>query len=79
MSIGSYWEESKPHRLLHRSYNKTIRRGRGTNEKSMAEMVNNGAAEILAAMGAKKAINAFNEQQSHAFDRYEVATSEIMP
>ena len=74
---GSFWEESKPksQAVAQKLTTRQLEEAEIEIKKAMDEMVKNGAAEILAAMGPKKAINAFNEQQSHSFSRYEAATA----
>ena len=74
---GSFWEESKPkaQAIAQELTTRQLEEARSEMKKAMDEMVKNGAAEILANMGAKKAVNSFNEQQSHAFDMYEAAST----
>lgn len=74
---GSFWEESKPksQAVAQELTTRQLEEAEAEMKKAMAEMFKNGAAEILAAMGSKKAINAFNKQQSHSFDMYEAATA----
>ena len=74
---GSYWEESKPksQAVTQELTTRQLEEAEAEMKKAMAEMVKNGAAEILASMGAKKAVNVFNKQQSHSFDKYEAATA----
>lgn len=73
---GSFWEESKPksQAVAQELTTKQLEEAETEMKKAMAEIVKNGAAEILAAMGPKKATNAFNKKQSHSFDMYEAAT-----
>jgi putative DNA primase/helicase len=74
---GSFWEESKPkaQAIAQELTTRQLEEARSEMKKAMDEMVKNGAAEILANMGAKKAVAAFNEQQSHSFDMYEAAST----
>ena len=44
-------------------------------KKRLKEMEQNGAFEILAQMGAKKAVAAFNEEQAHSYELYEDAVN----
>lgn len=72
---GSFWEESKPksQAIAQELTTRQLEEAETEMKKAMAEMTKNGAVEILSAMGPKKAINAFNEQQSRSFDIYEAA------
>lgn len=72
---GSFWEESKPksQAVAQLLTEQQLAEAEGEMKKAMNEMVANGAAEILAAMGAKKAVNAFNKEQSHTFHNYDAA------
>ncbi|HEY9059199.1 MAG TPA: phage/plasmid primase, P4 family [Pseudobacteroides sp.] len=74
---GSFWEESKPksQAVAQELTTRQLEEAEAEIKKAMAEMLKNGAAEILVAMGAKKAANAFNKQQGHTFDVYEAATA----
>lgn len=72
---GSFWEESKPksQAVAQELTTRQLEEAENEIKKTMAEMTKNGAAEILAAMGPKKAINAFNKIQSHSYEMYENA------
>ncbi|WP_416148931.1 phage/plasmid primase, P4 family [Salipaludibacillus sp. HK11] len=72
---GSVWEESKSksQAVAQELTTRQLEEAEKEIKKAMAEMVKNGAVEILASMGSKKAVNHFNKQQSHAFNRYEDA------
>lgn len=74
---GSFWEESKPksQSIAQELTTRQLKEAEIEIEKTMNEMSKNGALEILAVMGSKKAKNAFNEQQSHSFDMYEAAVA----
>lgn len=74
---GSYWEESKPksQAVAQELTTRQLEEAEAEMKKAMAEMLKNGAAEVLATMGAKKAVNVFNKQQAHSFEKYEVATA----
>ncbi len=73
---GSFWEESKPkaQAIAQELTGRQLLEARSQMKKAMDEMMKNGAADLLATMGSKKAAGSFNEQQSHAFDMYEAAT-----
>lgn len=74
---GSFWEESDP--LSQAIAQELTARQLGEAEteitKRLKEMEQNGAFEILAQMGAKKAVSAFNEIQAHSFKIYEDAAN----
>ncbi|WP_423245048.1 phage/plasmid primase, P4 family [Heliorestis acidaminivorans] len=72
---GSFWEESKPkaQAIAQELTTRQLEEAEAEMKKAMDEMVKNGAAVLLATMGAKKAATAFNKQQSHAFNMYEAA------
>ena len=74
---GSFWEESKPksQAVAQLLTEKQLAEAEAEIKKAMAEMIKNGAAEILAAMGPKKAVNAFNKEQSRSFDVYSNAVT----
>ena len=74
---GSFWEESKPkaQAIAQELTSRQLVEARAEMKKAMDEMVTNGAADLLATMGSKKAAGTLNEQQSHAFDMYEAATA----
>ncbi|MGI6227176.1 MAG: phage/plasmid primase, P4 family, partial [Peptococcales bacterium] len=72
---GSFWEESKPKAqgIAQELTTRQLEEAEAEIKKIMDTMSQNGALEILASVGPKKAINAFNKQQSKSFDRYEAA------
>ena len=74
---GSFWEESKPkaQAIAQELTSRQLVEARAEMKKAMDEMVKNGAADLLATMGSKKAAGTLKEQQSHAFDMYEAATA----
>ncbi len=74
---GSFWEESKPksQAVAQELTTRQLEEAENEIKKAMAEMIKNGAAEILAAMGTKKAVNAFNKEQSRTFDMYSNAVT----
>lgn len=71
----SFWEESGPksQAVAQELTTRQLEEVEIEIKKTMDEMVKNGAFEILVAMGPKKAVNIFNKEQSHSFDRYEAA------
>lgn len=72
---GSYWEESKPksQAVAQELTTRQLEEADHEIKKTMQELVKTGAMEILAAMGPKKAITAFNDVQAHAYEMYENA------
>ncbi|MCM3761054.1 phage/plasmid primase, P4 family [Alkalihalobacillus oceani] len=74
---GSFWEESKPkaQAIAQELTTRQLEEAEAEMKKAMAEMVKNGATELLATMGAKKAASAFNKQQSLAFNMFEAANT----
>ena len=74
---GSFWEESrtKAQAVAQELTIRQLKEAEIEIQKMMQEMVKNGAWEILAAMGPKKAVSSFSKQQTHTFDRYQDAVS----
>ncbi len=74
---GSFWEEPKPksQAVAQELTTRQLDEAEVELKKVMAEMLKNGAAEILATMGPKKASSIFNKQQKHSYDVYELATA----
>ena len=72
---GSFWEESAPKSqgISQELTERQLEEAEADIKKAMDEMVKNGAFEILAAMGPKKAVSAFNRMQAHSFEMYEAA------
>ncbi len=72
---GSFWEESSPKSqgISQELTERQLEEAEADIKKAMDEMVKNGAFEILAAMGPKKAEAAFNRIQAHSFEMYEAA------
>lgn len=70
---GSFWEESKPksQAVAQELTSRQLEEAETEIKKVTNEMMQNGAWEILAAMGPKKAVSTFNEQQAHSFDKYQ--------
>lgn len=72
---GSYWEESKPksQAVAQELTARQLEEAEAEMQKATNEMLQNGAWEMLVAMGPKKAASAFNEQQRHSFEKYQTA------
>ncbi|GAB2022117.1 hypothetical protein RyT2_11910 [Pseudolactococcus yaeyamensis] len=72
---GSYWEESgsKAQAVAQDLTERQLEESDVEIQKTMKEMVDNGAFDILVSVGAKKAQTMFNKNQLHAFERYEEA------
>lgn len=70
---GSFWEESelKAQLVVQELSERQLEEAETQIEKIMQEMVKNGAMEILATVGAKKAISVFNKVQELSFKQYE--------
>ena len=67
---GRFWEESKPKA-------QAVAQGLTTRqlEEAETEIKKNGAWELLASMGPKKAAMAFSSEQARSFQKYENATT----
>lgn len=74
---GSFWEESDPlsQAVSQELTAKQLAEAETEITKRLKEMEQNGAFEILAQMGAKKAVSAFNEMQARSFELYEDAVN----
>lgn len=72
---GSFWEESDPlsQSVAQELTTRQLAEAETEIKKRLKEMEGNGAFEILAQMGAKKAVSAFNEVQTRSFELYEDA------
>ena len=72
---GSFWEESQPNAqgIAQELTARQLEEAETEIQRCMKEMSDNGAWAMLAAMGAKKAMAAFNEAQRHSFEKYERA------
>lgn len=72
---GSFWEESQPNAqgIAQELTARQMEEAENEIEHCMQEMSKNGAWAMLAAMGPKKAMAAFNEGQRRSFDKYERA------
>ena len=72
---GSFWEESQPNAqgIAQELTARQLEESETEIQRCMKEMSDNGAWAMLAAMGAKKAMAAFNEAQRRSFEKYERA------
>lgn len=72
---GSFWEESQPNAqgIAQELTARQLEEAEVEIQRCMKEMSENGAWAMLAAMGAKKAMAAFNEAQRRSFEKYERA------
>lgn len=72
---GSFWEESQPNAqgIAQELTARQLEEAENEIQRCMKEMSENGAWAMLAAMGAKKAMAAFNEAQRRSFEKYERA------
>lgn len=72
---GSFWEESQPNAqgIAQELTARQLEEAETEIQRCMKEMSDNGAWAMLAAMGAKKAMAAFNEAQRRSFEKYEWA------
>lgn len=72
---GSFWEESelKAQLVAQELSERQLEEAESQIEKIMQEMVKNGAMEILATVGAKKALGVFNKVQELSYKQYESA------
>ena len=72
---GSFWEESKPksQAVAQELTDRQLEEAETEIKKVTDEMVANGAWELLASMGPKRAAAAFNAQQARSFQKYESA------
>lgn len=74
---GSFWEESKPksQAVAQELTDRQLEEAETEIKKATDEMVANGAWELLASMGPKRAAAAFNSQQARSFQKYEIAAA----
>ena len=72
---GSFWEESQPNAqgIAQELTARQLEEAETEIQRCMKEMSDNGAWAMLAAMGTKKAMAAFNEAQRRSFEKYERA------
>ena len=74
---GSFWEESKPkaQAISQALTDKQLEEADAEMKRVMQEMTKNGAMELLAAMGPKKAVTLFSKEQARTYELYDAATS----
>lgn len=74
---GRFWEESKPkaQAVAQELTTRQLEEAETEIKKATDEMTKNGAWELLASMGPKKAAMAFSSEQARSFQKYENATT----
>lgn len=74
---GRFWEESKPkaQAVAQELTTRQLEEAETEIKKATDEMIKNGAWELLASMGPKKAAMAFSSEQARSFQKYENATT----
>ena len=74
---GRFWEESKPkaQAVAQELTTRQLEEAETEIKKATDEMMKNGAWELLASMGPKKAAMAFSSEQARSFQKYENATA----
>ena len=74
---GRFWEESKPkaQAVAQELTSRQLEEAEAEIKKATDEMMKNGAWELLASMGPKKAAMAFSSEQARSFQKYENATT----
>lgn len=74
---GRFWEESKPkaQAVAQELTTRQLEEAETEIKKATGEMMKNGAWELLASMGPKKAAMAFSSEQARSFQKYENATT----
>ena len=72
-----FWEESKPkaQAVAQELTTRQLEEAETEIKKATDEMMKNGAWELLASMGPKKAAMAFSSEQARSFQKYENATT----
>ena len=72
---GRFWEESKPkaQAVAQELTTRQLEEAKTEIKKATDEMMKNGAWELLASMGPKKAAMAFSSEQARSFQKYENA------
>ena len=72
---GRFWEESKPkaQAVAQELTTRQLEEAETEIKKATDEMMKNGAWELLASMGPKKAAMAFSSEQARSFQKYENA------
>ena len=74
---GRFWEESKPkaQAVAQELTTRQLEEAETEIKKATDEMMKNGAWELLASMGPRKAAMAFSSEQARSFQKYENATT----
>ena len=74
---GRFWEESKPkaQAVAQELTSRQLEEAETEIKKATDEMMKNGAWELLASMGPKKASMAFSSEQARSFQKYQNATT----
>lgn len=74
---GRFWEESKPkaQAVAQELTTRQLEEAETEIKKATDEMMKNGAWELMASMGPKKAAMAFSSEQARSFQKYENATT----
>lgn len=74
---GRFWEESKPkaQAIAQELTTRQLDEADTEIKKATDELMKNGAWELLASMGPKKAAAVFNPEQARSFQKYENATT----
>ncbi len=74
---GRFWEESKPkaQAIAQELTTRQLDEADAEIKKATDELMKNGAWELLASMGPKKAAAVFNAEQARSFQKYENATT----
>ncbi len=74
---GRFWEESKPkaQAIAQEFTTRQLDEADTEIKKATDELMKNGAWELLASMGPKKAAAVFNAEQARSFQKYENATT----
>lgn len=74
---GRFWEESKPkaQAVAQELTTRQLEEAETEIKKATDEMMKNGAWELLASMGPKKAAMAFSSEQARSFQKYENTTT----
>lgn len=72
---GSFWEESKPKAqgISQDLTERQLAESETEIKKAMDKLVKNGGMEIIVSVGAKKALQMFNKEQTHTYEMYENA------
>lgn len=74
---GRFWEESKPkaQAVAQELTTRQLEEAETEIKKATDDMMKNGAWELLASMGSKKAAMAFSSEQARSFQKHENATT----